>query len=889
MPETRRLTFPAPGLPGSRVLPLVFLGALVANLASAGTIRLQVQPAAIELHGPDDEHGVLVTAFNEQGQGFDVTDRSFFRSKGPQVAQVNSNGLCRGVADGETEMEISFLGRQIKVPIRIGDTQKIAPPSFRQDIIPILTKAGCNSGACHGKMAGQNNFRLSLRGYAPEWDHEWLTSEFNSRRIDFSHPEDSLMLLKPAGRVLHEGHQRFTESSRSYRVLRDWIAARGPGPDTNEVDAARLEVLPGDRMLRIGDTQQLLVRAHYPDGRVRDVTWLAQFVSNDENTARVSADGKVKSVRSGETSVRVHFQGQVEVITLTTPYANSVRPEMFARAHNALDPPVFQKLQQLRIPPSEPADDLTFLRRAFLDAIGTLPSVEETRSFLGSSAADKRPKMIDQLLQRPEFVDFWALQLSDLLQNRKERDHDVRGSKGVRAFHEWLRGQVAQNRPWDKLVKDVLLASGDCGAKPQIGYFVTLVGEKKAEESELADSVAQAFLGTRIGCAKCHNHPLEKFTQDDYYHFAAFFSRLSLKREDPMKGTTSLASVSREEQDQEKRIAEITKAFQGAELAAKSNTGEAGAKEKTRMTDETRKLDEAKKQLVRLRQESKVGVRQPRTKQFMGPQPLDRTPVKLGPGEDPREQLAAWITSPGNKNFSGAMMNRLWKHFFGTGLVEQVDDLRASNPPSNPNLWKALNREFVSSGYDLKHVMRLILNSRTYQLSSTTLPGNETDQRFYSHYYARRLPAEVLADAISTATDVPDQFAGYPTGLRAIQLPEPGISSYFLGLFGRSERVTACACERKGEVTLPQLLHINNGEEVAKKIRSNDGRVSRICKEEPDDRAVETIFLATLNRPPNRSETAAVKSLLVKASTRDEVYQDLFWALLNTKEFAFNH
>jgi hypothetical protein len=529
----------------------------------------------------------------------------------------------------------------------------------------------------------------------------------------------------------------------------------------------------------------------------------------------------------------------VAVGGVTAPYENPVDPARYAPRNNFIDVYVFNKLAALRIEPSDLSGDAEFLRRASLDATGVLPTPDEVRAFLADHRPDKRDRLIEHLLSRPEFVDYWALQLGDLFQNRRERDHDVRGTQGVQAFHAWVRKQVAANRPWDELARDVLTAGGSTADSPAVGYFIVTVGEhREAERSEVAGAVAQAFLGTRIGCAQCHNHPLEKYTQDDYYHFAGFFARVHLKRQDPKKGPTTL-------------------------LVA-GHDGKPG--------------------------KDPVGVVQPRTGRFLPPRPLDRSPVAVGPGEDPRVKLAGWMTDPKNEYFSGAMVNRLWKHFLGAGLVEPVDDLRASNPPSNPELWQALNREFVGHRFDLKHLVRLILNSRTYQLSSATRPGNEKDARFYSHYYARRLPAEVLLDALSRSTGVPEQFPGYPAGLRATQLPDPGLKSYFLSLFGRSERVTACACERNGEVTMQQLLHLQNGDSVVQKIRSGDGRLARLLKSgRPDAEVIEELFLATLSRPPSEASRAAVRQALAEGGSKEEVFRDLFWALLNAKEFSFNH
>ncbi|MSR42517.1 MAG: DUF1549 domain-containing protein [Pedosphaera sp.] len=852
--------------------------------------KLIIQPDALELRGASAEHGLLVTAVAADGRTTDVTAHAQFAIKDPKLAVISSNGNCLALADGRTEITISYKGVAQKISITIADATTTQPPSFRQDVIPILTRNGCNQGGCHGKLAGQNGFKLSLRGYAPEWDYEWITKDINGRRLNHGVPEESLFVLKPLAIVPHEGGQRLAEDGRAHRTLIEWIAHRAPGPIASESDASRIEILPGSRTLRVGETQQLLVRAHYPDGRVRDVTWLAKFFSNDDATIEVTPGGVARSTRAGETSVRVHFQGQVEVMTFTAPHDNKLDPSLFAKRNNVVDQHVFAKLAALRLPPSGLCDDTSFLRRASLDTIGTLPTPEEVRSFLADNSADKRTRLIDQLLARSEFADYWTLQFSDLLQNRKERDHDVRGTKGVRSFHSWLRTQIAANRPWNELARDILTASGDSVNRPQIGYYITTIGEyREVAKSEVADSVAQAFLGARIGCARCHNHPLEKYTQDDFYHFAAYFGRVNLKRTSSEQGATELLTTTSEEEEKKQQIAQIEKNL--ADIGGTTNTLAGSELEKTakKIVEQRKQLDSSRDQLTKLRAKP-ITVTQPRTHKAMQPQPLDRAVTVVQPGQDPRELLAAWITDPKNEQFSGAMVNRLWKHFMGAGMVEPVDDLRASNPPSNPELWRFLSGEFVTSGYDLKHVMRLILNSRAYQLSAEPMAASEKDRRFHSHYYARRLPAEVLLDALSQATGVPEQFAGYPVGLRATQLPEPHISSYFLGLFGRSDRVTACACERNGEVTLPQLLHLQNGDGVQSKLRSNESRLVSLLKETSDDaRVTETIFLATLCRLPTEAERAIVSKTFAAGGSREEVYGDLFWVLLNSKEFAFNH
>jgi len=762
-------------------------------------------------------------------------------------------------------------------------------PSFRQDIVPLFTRYGCNAGSCHGKLVGQNGFRLSLRGYAPEWDHEWITKELNGRRVDYAQPLNSLILLKATGQVGHEGGKRFEKDSRAAKVIGEWISARTPGPDPLESDAAKLEIATGG-VMKVGETRQLLVKATWPDGQARDVTWMVQFFSNDESTVSVTPEGVVKAMRNGAAAVRAHFQGLVAVVSFEMPYDAAVDAGQYSQKNNVIDEHVLARLAELRIPISGASDDATFVRRVFLDAIGTLPSADEVATFVADTRGDKRARLIDNLLERPEWADYWAMNLCDQLQNRKERDHDVRGAKNVRAFHGWVRGQLAMNRPWDQMAHDLVLAVGDSSAHPEIGYYIYNVGEKQhAEESEIGESLAMSFLGTRIGCAKCHNHPLEKFTQDDYYRFAAFFSRISMKRTDPEKGATTLSVASSEERDQRKQIADAEKQLADAKKAAEGKTGDEAKKAEKKVAEATKRVEDQNKRLVEVMSRPPTAF-QPRTKKQMAAMPLDRIERKFEPGHDPRETLAAWMIDPANEAFSGNMVNRIWRHFMGVGLVEQVDDLRSSNPPSNPQLWKALNQEFVRHGFDLKSLMRLILNSRVYQLSSDTLAANEQDHRFYSHYNARRLPAEVLSDAITEATGVPDQFPGYPTGSRAVQLPEPGVTSYFLTIFGRSERVTACACERTGDVTLPQLLYLNNGEEVRNKVKSADGRLSALLKKQSDEaKTIDDVFMMTLCRKPLASEAKAVSDALAAGDGREEVYRDLYWALLNSKEFAFNH
>ncbi len=753
-------------------------------------------------------------------------------------------------------------------------------PSFTNDVMPVLTRFGCNSGGCHGKLAGQNGFKLSLRGYAPDSDFESVARESQGRRINAVAPSESLLIRKAVGALPHGGGKRFAVGSPAEKVLLDWIVAGTPGPKIGELAVERLEIEPLAATLKRDESLPIRVTAVYGDGHKRDVTWMTQFASSNSGILEVSEAGVAQALRHGEAVVRASFQGQVGVATLTMPHETATQPEWYTDRNNAIDEHVYARLAALRIEPSPLCDDATFMRRASLHAIGTLPTPDEVRAFLADTSPSKRTALIDTLLNRPEFIDYWALQLGDLLQNRKERDHDVRGTKGVRAMHQWVRQQLLAQRSWKEIASDVLLAEGSCEQHPEVGYYIVTVGEKSSEESEVVDSVAQAFLGTRIGCARCHNHPLEKYTQDDYYHFAAFFTRVALDRKNPSEAATTLQVATRHMQNLQRDLAGQQKKL--SELQA--TTG-----------DQAKELAEVEKRITELGQQIEtarmgaVETRQPRTGQPLKAQPLDRSVLDSPAGEDPRQPLVRWMTNPQNEQFSGAMVNRLWKHFFAVGLVEPVDDLRATNPPSNRELWKLLNREFVSSNYDLRHVMRLVMNSRAYQLSAETRPSNFRDDRFYSHHSARRLPAEVLLDAICSATGDPEQFPSYPLGVKAIQVPDPGTDSYFLALFGRSERTTACACERTGDVTLPQLLHLQNSDGLSNKLKTPTGRLEQLLAAQPDnDRVIEDLYLSTLSRQPADTEREAMK-LVLNGADRREVLQDLFWALLNSKEFAFQH
>lgn len=754
-------------------------------------------------------------------------------------------------------------------------------PLFTRDVVPVLSRLGCSAGACHGKLAGQNGFKLSLRGYAPEQDFESLARESRSRRISLAAPESSLILLKATGAVAHRGGKLMEPGSRPYQLLVDWIAAGAPAPQPDEPVLESLDVTPGQISAGVGDSVTLHVEGTYSDGSRRDVTWLTCFETSDPGMLEVDPSGTVKVLRHGEAVVRAALGDTVVIATITAAHDRQIEPQAYAHRENLVDDHVMDKLASLRIEPSPRCDDATFIRRAYIDTIGTLPTPDEVRRFLADPSEDKRARLADHLLERPEFIDYWAQWMGDLLQNRRERDHDVRGTKGVRGLHYWLRDQIAAQRPWDEIVRAVITARGNSSDNPAVGYMVVTIGEQSPEKSEVVDAVAQTFLGRRIGCARCHNHPLESFTQDDFYHFAGFFSRVAVDRKAPQEGPTRVQLGTSHTRNLQRQIES-----QQTQLDELRGRADADADKIAEIEQSIARLHEQIEEAL----QQAPGVTQPRTGEFLPPQTLDRQRPEISPGQDPRTQLIEWMIAPENEAFAGAMVNRLWKHFFNVGLVEPVDDLRPTNPPSNQPLWDAMCDEFVACGYDLRHIMRLILNSRTYQLASSTTAGNAADDRFYSHYYARRLRAEVLLDAVSQVTGVANEFPGYPKGIRAIQLPDPGVDSYFLSLFGRSERVTACACERENGVTLPQLLHLQNGETIASQVAAPEGHLAQLLNSGADDhRIADELFLMTFGRPATDGELAAVESAVAASDNRREAFHDVLWALLNAKDFAFNH
>ena len=708
--------------------------------------------------------------------------------------------------------------------------------SFLNDVLPILTRAGCNSGACHGALAGKGGLKLSLRGYDPEADHHALTLQNQGRRIDLEAPAESLMVQKGTGTLKHGGGQRLEPDDPDLERLLAWLRGGAPGPRPDEARLVRLEIQPAAATAQVDDNVTLRVLAHYSQGPTRDVTRWAKFTSTADDVAVVGEDGVARITGHGEAAVAVWFNNLVSVATLTAPHRHAPLDPASLGRNNFIDDHINAKLVELRLPPSPTCSDREFIRRVYLDATGTLPRPEQVADFLADPRSDKRARLIDDLLASPEFVDAWTHKLGDLFLVSSAR----LPQPAVWAFHHYLRRSVAENKPWDRLAREVLTAQGSNLEQGQGNYFVL-----HQEVAGLAETTAVTFLGMSLTCAKCHNHPLEKWTQDQYWGFTNLFSRVNLKAGD--------------------------------------RSGE-----------------------VWVGHRPSGDVMHPRRAPPPPPTPLDAQSLDLNDPTDRRIAFADWLTAENNPYFAKAMVNRVWKSYMGRGLIEAEDDLRLTNPPSHPALLAALEADFRAQGYDLRRLMRLIMNSAAYQRSSTSLPESVSDDRFYSRYLPRRLSAEVILDAYSQITGVPTPFnevhAGntgglsqtqdYPLGTRALQLPDTKVVSRFLDSFGRPERELACACERDQDSSVRQALHLNNGQTLNEKLRDAKAVTARWAAETVSDADLVTrLFELALARPPSAEELARFTAHMAEAPdvSRRELIEDVVWAVLTSREFLFNH
>jgi hypothetical protein len=788
-------------------IPILLLFAGAAHAAPV------VSPPAVKLDSPESTQQLLVTDGTT-----DRTRAAVYEVANPAIAIVDSTGLVAPKAEGKTEIVVKLGADVLRLPLEVAGLAKPRPISFDNDIIPILTKATCNAGGCHGKAEGQNGFKLSVFGFDTPSDHAAIVKEARGRRVFPASPDSSMLLAKATGRVPHGGGKKIDEGSLRYKRLARWIAEGAAFGEGESPAIVSLEVEPALRTLALKGTQQLRVTAIDETGNRRCVTAEAEFESNAPVIAAVDQRGWIEASEiPGEAAILVRYLGHVTTcrITLPRPGVSFPRP---AEA-NFVDKHVWDKLARLGIPPSGPADDAEFLRRVYLDTIGTLPTAAEARAFFKDASPDKRAKLIDALLERPEHADYWAMKWADLLRV----DRDAITPRAAVAMTRWLRKEFAENRPFDQFARDILTARGSTSKEGPAGFYVAV-----GTAEELSRSVAQLFCGIRIACAQCHHHPSARWGQDDYFALAGFFSGV------------------------------VRKSTPGGGTAIADGPGSDLKNPRTNLVVPSRALGAA-------------------------------AAVDLTKFLDRRSALAEWMTGPENPYFSPAIANRIWAHYFGRGLVEPLDDFRPTNPATNELLLAELAKHLRDLKYDRKAFTRTLLNSKAYQLTSRPLPGNADDAQNFSHAAAKALPAEVLLDAISQTTGSPEKFNGVPDGTRAIQLWDNRIPSYFFRIFGRPLRASVCECERSNEPSITQALHLMNSPEIAEKIRSKTGTARKLAdgKLSPAE-VVDELYLAVLCRLPTEKEKAAAFAVFAESDRRSAT-EDVLWALLNTKEFLFNH
>jgi hypothetical protein len=787
---------------------------------------LDVEPSLARLRGSDSLTQVAVTGRTSDGKPVDLTASAKYQTSDARVAAVDSDGLIRPTGDGSAVVEVRSGGQVRRVEVVVSDFANSRPVHFVGEIIPILSKYGCNAGGCHGKASGQNGFKLSLLGFDPKSDFESLTKEGRGRRVFPLAPEASLLLKKPSAQLPHGGGKKFAVGSLEYNTLARWIGQGMPFGTGKEPELMRLAVEPSQRIIPQRGRQQLRVVAHYSDGSTSDVTRLTQYQSNALDLAEVDSQGVIQALGGvGEAAIMARFGGLVGVARAMVPSRVPGSKWDGPPSSNFIDPLVFRKLRELGLAPSEPCTDAEFARRSSLDICGVLPRPAEVIAFENDTHPEKRTQWVDRLIARPEYADLFALKWSSILKNKRGLGNV--SQPGTFAFHGWIRQSLAENKPYDKFVAEIVSARGDANINPPVLWY-----RQAATVEERADDSAQLFLGLRIQCARCHHHPFEKWSQDDYYGFASIFARIGTK---PGSDPTS------------PRIFTLAKG-----TASNPLTGEA------------RK-----------------------------PKPLGSPDFgDLGPFHDPRVELVAWLQQPDNPFFARALVNRYWKHFMGRGLVEPEDDMRVSNPPTNPELLEALANDFVKSGYDLKRLVRTIATSRAYERSSQPSPSNENDRRNFARFYARRLPAEVLLDAVGLVTGSSENFPGVPGDFHATQLPDDGFNSYFLDVFGRPKRESVCECERSTEANLSQTLHLLNSDDINGKLTPDNGRAAKLAADSRSEaEKVEELYRLALARKPTDGERAECVAFLEKRKSAGQLrqgFEDLIWTLINTKEFLFN-
>jgi hypothetical protein len=783
----------------------------------------------VTLNGNFDRAQLLVAARGDGGpeRADDLTSQAAYRSSDAGVVSVGPTGRLLAEGNGAATVTVSLGGVEHAVAVTVKGVEAAPRVGFSEQVLPILSKAGCNAGACHGSQFGKGGFKLSVFAYSPSDDHQAITHDALGRRIDRGDPARSLFLLKPTGAVAHGGGARFAAGSVDHRILAAGLAGGAPGPAADAPRVASLRVEPARRVGPEGFEQQLRVVAVYDNGASSDVTAWAKYDSTEEGVVAVTPAGRCRAVGPGQGAVMVRFEGQAVLAGVVVPGKTAADLSGWVE-QNYIDKLAAAKFREVGLTPAPLCDDATFLRRAFLDATGTLPTVEQAKTFLDSTDPDKRHKLIDRLLGltgdpaqdtfNDAYAAYWTLRWSDLLRCGS----DVLGEPGMWAEHNWLLTSFRDNKPMDRLARELITARGTTTGSGPANFYVAF-----NTPPARAEATAQLFLGVRLQCAQCHHHPFETLSQDDYYGFAAFFARV---------GTKPSADYGR---------------LGGPQVILDRTDGE---------------------------------VSNPRTGQVRPPTPLLGKPLADAP--DRRAALADWLTAPDNRLFARNVVNRYVAHLLGRGLVEPVDDMRATNPPSNPELLDALADDFIKNKYDIKKLMRTIMTSRLYQLDSHPGPGDSGDGRFYGHYLVKRLPAEPLLDAIDAAAGVPTKFAKAPLGTRAIELPDGQTDNPFLKTFGKPKRAGVCACERVSDPNLAQALHTLNSEAITARIADPKGRVAAlVAAKKPPAEVVAELYLATLSRRPTEAERKLCDELLAEAPDAPTFYQDLLWTLINSRQF----
>lgn len=790
------------------------------NLSAAEQpTKLTFDTAKFELKGPRAEKQLVVSGEGSKGT-FDVTHDVKFESTNAKVVSIDGT-KARPAGNGTAQIKATIGDKTVVADVTVSNFGQPQPVRFNNELLAALTKSSCNMGACHGSPSGKGGFRLSLRGFDPPLDILTLRSEYFGRRTNVVKPEESLILQKALMDVAHGGGRRLRKGDASYTVLRNWIAEglQLDPPDTPTL--TRVEVGPSLRVLNApAEQQQLHVTGYFSDGSQRDLTALTVFSSSNESVATVTPDGLVEKIGRGETAVLARYLDKMDTSYITfleeVPGFEWSNPP----ASNFVDTNVFSKLKQLQILPSDLCSDEEFLRRVYLDLTGRLPRIEETQAFLADSPDTRRSKVVDRLLDSDDFAEFWTLKWSDILRSNAKKVTNT----GVHKFQRWIYDSIRTDKGLDQFASELLTSSGSVFENPAANYWRT-----SRDPNDATETTAQLFLGIRIQCAKCHNHPFERWSQDNYYGIAAAFTRIGRQK---------------------------------------------GAKPDEEIIHVTRSGE----------------IKQPRTGQTMKVHLLLKGDVDVPADQDRRQVFADWLTAPQNPFFAKASVNRIWGHLMGRGIVEPVDDFRDSNPPSNAPLLDELTKQFVQNGFSRKWAIRTIMNSRTYQLSSKKNDFNADDEIYASHATTRLLSAEQLLDAICQVTNVPESFKGVPGGTRAVALPEPPTNHYFLKVFGQPQREMACQCERSSESNLSQALQMINGPTVHNKLRSENGRIHQMLKGgKSDDEIIETLYLAALCRKPVDAEIAAAKNHIASSQDRTLALEDVGWAILNSKEFLFQH